>query len=283
MKKSIIKSLEDILFPVKKVPLADYLKGDNLKLPRKRAYVILTEPNPGDLQVVNFCSKGYHLLTNKEIVDLFVEPFLEAMGDTTSINCRVEKNSRFYIDFISNTGIPIGDRKLGDLVNPRVSIQNSYDGSIKFGVSFGAHRLICKNGLSIPENVSAVKFMHTPSLGYNHVNKAVDSLQDFLKSFKDLSENYTLLVNTRPTLSLEGTIDEVIKGVGYPRRLKQGAMERALMEMGEYKLPLTNWLVYNAMNFELNHNKETKLATNKKVRLDQRLLSFLTRNKHGKS
>lgn len=101
---------------------------------------------PDTMQPLGIVGKdSYNLITHNELVTS-VNNALTDMGLDTEQKTTMTKNgSRLYhiIDFPSETVEP----EVGDMVNMRAILRNSYDGSSKVGFELGGVRLVCSNGL----------------------------------------------------------------------------------------------------------------------------------------
>ena len=69
-------------------------------------------------------------------------------------------------------------------------------------------------------------------------------------------------------------IEEVIESTSFPIGLMEDAQVRAAMEQTRHKLPSTDWLIYNALNYVINHEAET-LQGRKAERIDREVLDYL--------
>jgi tRNA U55 pseudouridine synthase TruB len=70
-----------------------------------------------------------------------------------------------------------------DPVDLMLKIQNSYDGSRRFGMNFGAFRVLCSNGLVIGNNMCEIKAKHTSGLNVNEITRSLsDAIEVFQQS-----------------------------------------------------------------------------------------------------
>lgn len=264
--------MTDIFFPVRKVPVDEIMPG--YQHPSGINHAIVVNIPEGVERVVQYCSELYTLIPN---VDILV-PFERELSKYYKIekNIRMYHWSRFYIDFIiKEKGIKVGSKE--DLIFPRVTLINSYDGSVKYNFMAGFFRLICSNGLMISEgDVKQIKSMHTPKIGAETSFEAVlEMVSGFMSVLEDTSEVYQELQDQSVKDWME-RIEEVLENTKFPRTLHEDIQARMSLELDAHKgLEPTDWLVYNAFNYQLNHHEDLKAKQSKKDAMDQEVLEYL--------
>jgi len=264
--------MTDIYFPVRKVPIEDIMPGYDHPSGIDHA-IIVTLPD-GIERVVQYCSKIYELVPNVDIIP----PFEEAFSKYYKVekNIRMDRWARFYVDFvIKEHGVQVGPTK--DLIFPKVTLINSYDGSIKYNFMAGFFRLICTNGMMIKEGeVKQIKAMHTPKIGKDTSYGAImEMVSEFIAKVDDTTEVYHELQDQNVDDWLM-RIEEVTESTSFPSTLQEDVAARMGLELdsGEGLLP-TDWIVYNAFNYQLNHNEGLRAKQNKKDTMDQEVLEYL--------
>lgn len=255
---------------VKKVPIKDYLPKFNTS--SRYSHLIIVDA-PDKPIVVNACSKNYQIIRNEDIF----KPLKEHLDSNFAIEERIIHRgySKFYVDYV------IKDKSFAvipkDSVLPKIRVMNSYDGSLKFSFNFGFHRLVCSNGLSVPiQGLSSktIKIMHTPG-AIGRWDKIVELAKEFLDESKNLIQGYKDMAAIKLTFdqALE-KIEYIVKHTKAPSKQKEQMVAR-LEEERKMGLPLSNWLVYNAVNYQLNHG-EAKMMPHKVEKLDNQILKILT-------
>lgn len=185
-----IDCLDDLLFPVRKVPLyADLRGGANGGLrrdPHKQADEYLYRI-PGQRALVNceaervisVVSKNYQLVTNRDALHYaqlccqaaFPEAaqqewrFLEAHAPTTMGSCRIDLvHPASALDFGGPTyhGKP-------DTFGPFVRVTNSYNRSRALGFEIGFFRKVCSNGMILPQGSVRFSINHNTRKISEHV------------------------------------------------------------------------------------------------------------------
>ena len=114
-------------------------------------------------QPISVMSADYRLISNRELLEAAL-PMIDQYGGvipSPNNNADIEVNrvfgnarSQFAFDF------PEREVKIGhDIVHPRITLINSYDGTKRVGFRYGAYRLVCSNGLTIGK-ASTETYMH---------------------------------------------------------------------------------------------------------------------------
>jgi len=100
----------------------------------------------GDQIEVGVVSSDYLLVSNQKLMDVSAE----IMGGSGLIFQPVKKffdGKRFrYLWRIEDAGLQVMVPKVGDVMGVLMQVTNSYDGSLKAGISFFMERLFCLNG-----------------------------------------------------------------------------------------------------------------------------------------
>ena len=270
------KKLAKLLYPVEKVSLANLLTDYSFNPQQAFAIVVDT---PKGKKIVNTCSKQYHLVPNREII----EPLVESLeGYNIDFNVTNSKDSRFSLDvLLHDIQVTVGKK---DPIIAKLRMYNSYDGRLKFQFHMGFFRLICSNGMVVPlegfedKNI-LLKMRHMPSLG-NYVEK--NAIIDMVENFKQYAKDFTqplIELNKSKVGNIEERVKAVIENTKFPSRKVEDVMERIEIEMGELKTDIaTDWLIYNGFNYQLNHNSEIKTEAAKKEKIDQQVISYLLKH-----
>lgn len=263
--------LSSIYFPVEKVPSDIIAPGFEFPSGINNA-VVITKPD-GKKRVVGYCSEIYNLVKNEDVVPAFMQEMSKNWDVTTKV--RSNGYSTFFVDFILN-GQNIKVTPV-DTIAPRITLVNSYDQSLQYHFMAGFHRKVCTNGLTIPVGTqSKIKKLHTPALSeLTSFDAILEMTGKFLENAEQLSEVYRELAS-RPIRKVLDRIEEVVEETKFPTSLMEDVMEVATKEaMGLENGNITDWLVYNAFNYQLNHNSEIKTKEIKREQIDQEILTYL--------
>ncbi len=264
-------NLNEIYFPVEKIPNPELEKG--VELPSGLQYAVQVTKPDGVKRIVNYCSEIYHLVPNDTVIPLFLDTISKYYKVETKV--KISQWARFYVDFnLKDKGVIIDK---GDPVFPSIRIINSYDGSIKYQYANRLWRQICSNGMGVwtGGNVS-MKMMHTPAIGEEVSFEGIMEMTSmFLAELGEHTEVYKELADQR-VRNPELRVEEIIEETSFPTTFHEDVLYRLNEEKEQLRLPeITDWLVYNAFNYQLNHNEELKAKESKKEKMDQEVLTYL--------
>ena len=136
-------TIKSTLFPVVEKP-AKFTSLLPHKDDKPTGYKFIVREDTG--QILSCMTDSYKLITNDELYST-VSPIMKECGAqhlesrTFSDGARTSWKWKF-----PDIKVDIGD---GDLVNPEMTIRNSYDGSLEASALAGAFRLVCSNGMVI--------------------------------------------------------------------------------------------------------------------------------------
>ncbi len=261
--------MKDLIFPVKKVPLGDL--GLNVGVVPGIDHGIVVNDN----KLVSFCSEDYNLIPNESIVEGFKE-FLTNQGFDYDFYYRSYGNVRFKMEFYLKGGqFNLGTKEKPDMVSPSLYVWNSYNRSLKFQFGVQAMRLVCTNGLTAMANLKHLVMTHT-SGSIEAIPKSLSLIEDFETHFDEVLETYEDLRHI-PVRDIESRIRDVVEETSFPVYLADLAFQRAQREIIESQLKPTDWLVYNSLNYTLNHHADHLLGR-KADDLDRRVLTYLWGN-----
>ena len=264
-------NLNEIYFPVEKIPNPELEHG--VELPSGLQYAVQVTKPDGVKRIVNYCSEIYHLVPNDTVIPLFLDTISKYYKVETQV--KINQWSRFFVDFIlKDKGTNIGK---GDPIFPKIRVINSYDGSIKYQYMNQFWRKICANGMmGWTGGNTHLKMMHTPAIGeevsfegvMEMTSKFLAELGEHTEVFKELADQ----VVRNPELRVE----EIIEETSFPTTLHEDVLYRLGQEKEQLNLQYTtDWLVYNAFNYQLNHNEDFKAKESKREKMDHEVLTYL--------
>lgn len=264
------ENLEKLFFPVKKVLGKDLLPGYGFA--KRHSHYIVGETPDGPM-ILNACSPGYGLVTNEQRI----RPIIDALGAEWDIETKVRTQdySRFFVDFkFLDQGMQIAMDKM----LPVITLQNSYNGTLKFGINAGLERVVCLNGLTVPvagEEKLGINFRHTLAAEEEEsVEETTEFVREFIAGLKEITSIYTPMTKRKLSKDVAfNLLDEIIEEKYLTKPLGEIAVQR-LEEEINMGLPISQWLVYNAGNFALNHPKGESMTPNKMAKADLKLISY---------
>lgn len=260
--------------PVRMVKTEDLLGESQIPTGKVSRAVIVTTPK-GD-EIVNFCSPVYGLLKNE---DLFI-PFEKALNDSDipfSATYRHHDYAKFYVDYeIKTDSIQVGDAK--DRVKPLVRIMHSYNGEIRYRAAFGFYRMICSNGLWGFSSTGSIAMRHTDGNVNIMFDKTIEGINEFILQSEQNVGKYRMLSENK-VRNIAERVEDVVENVPIcPKRQKESVIARASSEKMQHNLPQTDWLIYNAFNYQLNHNDDITAPEEHKMKIDNKVFQYLAEN-----
>jgi hypothetical protein len=272
---------EELYKEVEKVSLSDLMPKHNFP-PGFECAIVDENKN-----ILNFCSKKYNLVPNKSLF-VPIEKTLESIGIDFSKRVNIINGSKFYVDYILKEKNQ--SKKVGD-VFPKISVVNSYDGTIKFRKEFGYYKLVCENGLTTPTGIHSKRI----AKHYKGSENEIDELNDFISEFpnavdlfiKSLSYDYKLFEELQGKKADVKQVEEFAKMLNLSKGVTKAAIERFELETkGNFGYrDLDNNLlvhdggsenlftVYNCINHAI-YNTNVKELPEKKLEKDKSLISL---------
>ena len=269
----ILKKMAPIFMPVTKVKADTLLSGYLFNSDNDHFIQVET---PKGKRMVNNCSEDYTVISNREIMVPFVDELLKTYTGM-DVQVKQRKDAQFYVDF-HLPGKQFKVVKKDDII-PRMRIQNSYNGRVKYAIELGFLRLVCTNGMTVPAGFHGkIKMMHTPGAGEGlALKKSMEMLDTFIKSAPEIMAPY-LKLSEQPVSNIEERIAEIIENTKFPKRQAEEVLARVNHEMALLKQPATDWLIYNGFNYQLNHNEAINTMEHKKDKIDESILLHLLGN-----
>ena len=156
-KKGEITMIENTLFPVKEYPanFAYNSEAGISDVKENTGYKFIVREDTGS--VVSCMTNNYRLVTNQEVSDASLPVIKKWNGVLTEANTFANGARTKWTYKLPDQEVDIGN---GDVLNPQVSIHNSYDGSAQVSVLAGTYRLVCSNGMTIGRISDHKKFKH---------------------------------------------------------------------------------------------------------------------------
>lgn len=215
---------------------------DGLKTDREA--VVRTDTN----EVLGVVSKTYGLLEHqvglrdalKAVEKLnqgFVLKKLVTSGNGARMYAHIEGTKEY------NLGRT--ERMVGDLIRPVLILQNSIDGSTRFGFRIGAMRLICLNGMTSAVTFSSIFTKHTSGVDFDAI---LASGSDALHQFEERSIPTWKHMMVTP-LNKEFAIQQLTdKKLGIPDMVNKRVIELTREDSTD-----TLWDLYNKYTYHLTH------------------------------
>jgi hypothetical protein len=281
-------TLEQMLFPVVMELTSDMSKVRSISSTEYGIYGYV-DGKGSEPTLLNTCSKGYELLPCDQIFPR-IEKMLVDAGIEFEVTYRMIDFSRFYADYNLKTGgVSVGNRK--DKIFPILRIEHSYNGLLKYKMTFGWFRMICTNGLTIPvegkeeQNISIVG-KHTKKI-LESLDQLLEKVQFFTKNQKKYTQKYEIMAD-RWVEKWADRIEECMAVSGVGKRGLAQITDRIKLESKElYDGEVNDWLIYNAFNYHIynavtSEGKEYATAPNLRHDQDKKVFQTLF-NYEGKA
>ena len=236
--------------------------------------MVEVETEDGPL-ICNNCSSGYLLVSNNELFPALEEE-LNKFG-LTNIYRTVLNHSEFFVDYdFTNSENKIEIAK-GDIIFPRISVENSYNSKYVFKIKAAFYRQICSNGMCLPIEDSLFETILSHSQG--NVNKLVteslDGIHEFFMKSKEIAGEYEILMEKKiKEQEIEDILTKILKETNSLLSVKDQVLERIQKENKENNVELNLFSLYNGINYFLQESHNEFLTKDKsRVRqLDEKIL-----------
>ena len=179
-------SLKSTLFPVKEVPAVGRHLDTNVTLLNDTGYKFIVREDTNE--VLSCMTNEYKLIKNEEIIEKAM-PIIEDRGGIMVEQNLFGNGARTSWQWkFPEVEVDVGG---GDLMNPTININNSYDGSSEASAIAGAFRLICSNGLVIGVTFGKGSARHSVWSKKNSfeeiISGVINSVENIFKTdFQDL-------------------------------------------------------------------------------------------------
>lgn len=152
-------------------------------------------------EAIGFCTERYTLVQNTDLFDT-VEKALGSKKElknpeiSTIVVGDGERAYRTYTWKNSSYNFRVGKPKVGDEVGLRLTVQNSFDRSLRLSVILGFLRLVCSNGMTALSQEFDLTQRHQSGLDMSRISTGID---DSLASIEAQKAIYNRLAATTLT------------------------------------------------------------------------------------
>ena len=242
-------STAGLFFKVRLVPIKadlgyEYLRSDYQAVVRTDTH-----------QILGVHGADYKLVTNEEVFDAFDRALHRSVLNLDGMTVRDElshqgaRSIRTYI--FPAHGVKIA--RVGDVVDLRLQVINSYDGSCAFSTLLGGYRLICTNGMVIGKTFSQSYARHTQGFNLSFILERLNQTIDVYCENTDQWQHWSRITVTN------GEVENVLKI--FPQS-NETLNERLLALYHEERQSLgpTLWALFNALTHFSTHEKVKSTA-----------------------
>jgi len=132
-------------------------------------------------------SREYKLVRHEEAIFNVLDAFAKnGLPKVAPVNIRMaDAGARMYAEFRFKQEMELGfsaveNPKVGDIIAPGFKICNSYDRSLKYGLSAYVLRLVCTNGMTVADSLYAENKRHVKNFEIEAlVNRFIEKFENF--------------------------------------------------------------------------------------------------------
>lgn len=232
------------------VPIFTQLDG---QYPNVRGHAAIRDRADAN-RVFSVVSDRYKLIRHQEVIERVFEVMDKVPGVTLLPRARItNQGAQVRLDFpFGEAGAVVSK----DMVQPSLTIMNSYDLSLNFGLYVGAMRLVCSNGL--------MAWTQHAGARHRHIGKVRSFIEpgDVGRMIEVFATETAPLWSKAATLEL--TFDEAENVYSYaenqlsmPTMVVKAAKEiwQNRFAMAEEERGNTAWIVYNTFTNAITHNR----------------------------
>lgn len=228
-------------------------------------------------EVLGQVSRTYNLLEHHTALRTAMQGIAQLPGEFAVKKLRLQDGGArmfAYIEGKQEFDFGTDSKGVRDVLRPTLILQNSIDGSTRFGFKVGALRLVCSNGMVAGVSVMNILIRHTSGADFGDIlrsgGRALNSLTaETLPKWRDMVQtpvNYEFAIKMLSNKKL-GIPDKVNKRV---------------IELSREIDTSTLWDLYNRYTFHLTH--EYKGTEDRRLFISgavERVLSRYDNNVHG--
>jgi|GEM_PF-3290001 len=263
---------QEFYLPVRIEDTSSILNVDNATLMPYNEKVIIVDTAQGP-KIVNFCSDVYGLVKNSEIF-----PAIERMMEGKFLyekKYRHTDNCVFWADYeLQGKELTIGPARFDDRIKPCVRIMHSYNGTIRYRAVMGFQRQICSNGMWGYVFDTQIDLRHSTGNLDKIFAGTLEGVDKFLEQAETFKLKYDEMAR-RTVTNYKERIEQIIAVTVFPKRQYDFVVERVEKEHKEHRLPISDWLIYNAFNYQLNHNVDFTKDEAYRMKIDASIIKYI--------
>lgn len=262
-------SLEDILFEVEQIEL-----DENRTILTQHDFsgqYASAIYSPDLNRVLHLAGRQYQLITNRQLIYPIYDKLVDMFGyGGIKTTFRNEDDRRFSAEFVLNDKtIQVAQK---DFVNMMITVQNSYDGSLRHSIGLSYFRQICTNGLMGWRKESLVQHKHNndflPNL--DEILVRLDNLDSQMDNFRKLTERQVTHKEIEKILERFSSMKDA-----FPKKILSEVPFRMHEEAERLETKPNAWLLYNGFNYFLNHDSRIGMGMDIKEKVDRQVVSVI--------
>jgi hypothetical protein len=234
------KTEKEVSPTISNVHLEEIQTKSGLIIPFRRAVV-----NEDNNMVIGDVSRRYKLVKNDDLLKS-IQPVLDEMGFNGEPKAVSAKDGAIcFFRFWGKDKRMIQEVTKGDIVQFGAEIFNSYNGSKRFGFHIIANRLVCTNGMVVPNTITSLSLRHVGKAANTNLLK--DKFADFFEKVNGGVALWRKWISIRPTIDQVRTFLDKSPFGNRVRETIEGRF-RGLKEDEQ-----NVWGLYNLMTFHITH------------------------------
>jgi hypothetical protein len=152
---------------------------------------------------------------------------------------------------------------------------HSYNGTVRFRAVMGFRRQICTNGLWGYVFDTNFELRHSTGNLQKIFEKTIAGVESFLEQAETFKLKYDVMFDKQVT-NLRERVELVTAATNFPKRQMELVVQRAEIEHSTHNIPMSDWLVYNAFNYQLNHNTDFSSDEAWRMKMDASIIKIMT-------
>ena len=195
-------ALADTLFPINEVPVTYDVAGRDKAVDSGYKLIVRDDNN----KVLSCMTDEYRTVTNEQVIHE-IQPILKKNGAHFKEAQVFGEGARTQWTWLfPDTKVDVGG---GDMMNPEITVKNSYDGQWELSFMAGAFRIVCSNGLIIGTVLDSKKNRH--SIYNTNLDKIAELIMDTVnKTSEVFNEDFPMLRDTNVNSK---SVPEVVKAL----------------------------------------------------------------------
>ena len=208
-------------------------------------------------QIFNVVGMGYKIAQHDEVYDA-VEQTIKELGfradiKTTLLNEGARLKLRVtFPDILIN----VGPREVNDIVNLRMTFDNSYNATTGLRGCVDGLRLRCTNGMQVPDRFAYSYHKHTKGMDINKLSLAVEKgIEVFQTKIKEKWERYayTKINPDKARSFLQQCVEDKTISVKYLQMMLERMGSGGNIEIRGAGQINNQWMLYNLVTEILTH------------------------------
>jgi len=257
-KEEIKHELKKVDFNSSLIKLKNFYPDYIDRYPKGQSWGVVARDNKGKLLITNHCSSQYNLTHNRDFFPVF-----DMLLDRGK-RLHVQAKTNIFNTSINVAVLPHKKLMKGDII-PVLNLSDTITGKGKAKFDGNLYRIWCDNLCStlIKNESFSYTFKHTTE---NKIDfkEMLEKIDEYLGGFRQVREAIEILKNTPIKVKdIPEVSKELIEGTQYPSKQIGLARSIAIQEFRDIKREtnlkngmLNLWLVYNGLNYILNHDRE---------------------------